>query len=90
MGQIFVRERRHAGEGSGRPRFTVIGVAGTDLKVFNVHVRRKEVEEIAKTVGAELVYLARGERGGEGGGRAGSGHRRHRGGGGGGGGRAED
>ena len=34
MAKIFVRERRHAGEGTGRPRFTVIGVEGGDLKIF--------------------------------------------------------
>jgi hypothetical protein len=77
MAKIFVRERRHAGEGSGRPRFTVIGVQGGDLKIFNTKVRRKELEQIAASVEAELVYL---EQGGENQGqRGGSHHRRHRG-----------
>jgi hypothetical protein len=60
VGKIFVRQRRHAGEGQGRPRFTVIGVAGTDLKVFNTKVRRKELEQIATATECELVYLERG------------------------------
>ena len=69
MGKIFVRERRHAGEGAGRPRFTIIGVSGMDLKVFNTKVRRKELEQIAAATEAELIYL---ERGGTG---TGQGHR---------------
>lgn len=77
MAKIFVRERRHAGEGTGRPRFTVIGVEGGDLKIFNTKVRRKELEQIAESAGAELVYLERG--GGNQGHRGGSHHRRHQG-----------
>jgi hypothetical protein len=82
MGKIFVRERRHAGEGAGRPRFTIIGVAGMDLKVFNTKVRRKELEQIASATEAELIYLERGGNGGNQGRREGShGRRYHHGGG---------
>jgi hypothetical protein len=77
MGKIFVRERRHAGEGAGRPRFTIIGVAGMDLKVFNTRVRRKELEQIATATEAELVYLERGGNGGNQGRRTGSHGRRY-------------
>jgi hypothetical protein len=76
MAKIFVRERRHAGEGAGRPRFTIVGVQGADLKIFNTKVRRKELEQVAAGVGAELVYLTRGE--GNQGHRSGSHGRRHR------------
>ena len=81
MGKIFVRQRRHAGEGAGRPRFTIIGVSGMDLKVFNTKVRRKELEAIATATESELIYLERGGGGGNQGHRAGShGRRHHRGG----------
>ncbi len=70
MAKIFVRERRHVGERAGRPRFAVVGVQGSDLKFFKTRVRRAELEAIAKSIDAELVYLPQGsgERGGEGGG----------------------
>ena len=75
MARIFVRERNRAGEGTGRPRFAVIGVEGTDLKIFKPKVRRKEIEQIAESVGAELVYLERTHE--NRGGREGSHRRRH-------------
>lgn len=59
MARIFVRERNRAGDGTGRPRFAVIGVEGTDLKIFKPKVRRKEIEQIAESIGAELVMLER-------------------------------
>lgn len=61
MSKIFVRHRRHVGEGSGRPRFAIVAVQGTDLKVFKSRVRREEIEKIAEEIGAEIVYLPRGE-----------------------------
>lgn len=71
MAKIFVRERRHAGERTGRPRYAVIGVQGSDLKFFKTRVRRAELEAIAQSIAAEVVYLPRGsgEHDGEGGGR---------------------
>lgn len=72
MAKIFVRERRHAGERAGRPRFAVVGVQGSDLKFFRPYVRRSELDTIAQAVGAEVIILPRGsgEHGGEGGGDA--------------------
>jgi hypothetical protein len=61
MSKIFVRERRHAGEGAGRPRFAIVAVQGADLKVFTTRVRKSELEKIAEVTGAEIVYLPRGE-----------------------------
>ena len=62
MSKIFVRERRHATRGTGRPRFAIVAVQGADLKVFKSRVRRAELEAIAAAIDAELVYLPRGER----------------------------
>ncbi len=61
MSKIFVRNRHHVGQGAGRPRFTIVAVQG-DLKVFKTRVRRAELEKIAAEIGAEIVYLPRGEQ----------------------------
>jgi hypothetical protein len=75
MSKIFVRHRRHVGQGAGRPRFAIVAAQGADLKVFKTRVRRAELEKIAAEIGAEIVYLPRGEQTEEGGNR---GRRRHR------------
>lgn len=61
MGKIFVRERRQNGPGSGKPRFAIVAVLGTDLRVFTRHIRKAELEKLAEMTGAEIVYLPRGE-----------------------------
>lgn len=58
-GKIFYRERSKAKEGSKSPRFRVIAVSGIDLKIYGNHFRKKELEQIAKAAGAELVALER-------------------------------
>ncbi|MBN1661578.1 MAG: hypothetical protein JXA93_24505 [Anaerolineae bacterium] len=65
MAKIFVRERRHAGRGTGRPRFAVIASQGLDLKVYITRLRRVELEALVSEVGADIVYLPRGEGSGE-------------------------
>jgi hypothetical protein len=65
MGKIFVRERTNVGQGAGRPRFAVVAVEGMDLKIYTQHIRKIELETLAQAVGAELVYLPRGEKAGE-------------------------
>jgi hypothetical protein len=61
-GKIFYRERRKVGEGEKKPRFKLVAVAGVDMKVYGKHLRKKELEQIAEAVGAELVLLKHGER----------------------------
>jgi hypothetical protein len=78
MSKIFVRERRHASRGAGRPRFAIVAVQGTDLKVFKSRVRRAELETLAAEIGAKIVYLPRGEQGEEPQGEGGRGRRRRR------------
>jgi hypothetical protein len=65
MAKIFVRERRHAGRGSGRPRLAVVASHGLDLRVYKTRVRRAELEKMAAEMEAEIVYLPRGEKSGE-------------------------
>ncbi len=60
MTKIFVRERTRVGKGEGLPRFAVVGVQGSDLKFFQLHVRKSELDAIAQAVGAEVVMLPRG------------------------------
>jgi hypothetical protein len=60
MAKIFVRERTRVEKGEGLPRFAVVGVEGSDLKFFQVHVRKSELDAIAEAVGAEVVMLPRG------------------------------
>jgi hypothetical protein len=62
-GKIFYRERTKAGEGEKKPRFLMVAVAGLDLKFHAKHVRKTELEMIAKELGAELVLLERDEEG---------------------------
>jgi hypothetical protein len=80
MSKIFVRERRHVGEGAGQPRFAIVAVQGDDLRFSKPFVRKAELEKIAEATGAELVYLPRGEHDTEGTatGRKGRMHRRSR------------
>lgn len=79
MAKIFVRERRHVGQGAGRPRFAVVGVQGSDLKFFKPHLRQSELDAIAQAVQADVVVLPHGsgEHADEGRG-GGGGRRRHR------------
>lgn len=55
--KIFVRERRKIEKGEKKPRFRVLGVSGGDLKIYVDHIRKKELEQLAKEVGAEVVYI---------------------------------
>lgn len=57
MGTIYVRERRKMEKGERKPRFRVVAVADVKLKFKADHLRKLELEEIAKVSGAELVYL---------------------------------
>jgi hypothetical protein len=35
----------------------VLGVSGTDLKIYVKHMRKKELDQLAQAVGAEVVYM---------------------------------
>lgn len=60
MAKIFVRERTRIGKGEALPRFAIVGVEGSDLKFFQVHVRKSELDAIAEAIDAEVVMLPRG------------------------------
>jgi hypothetical protein len=61
MATIFVRERRKVEKGEKKPRFRVVGVQGTDLKIYVDHIRKKELDQIAESSGATVVYLKAGK-----------------------------
>lgn len=61
-GKIFYRERRKVSEKEKKPRFKLVATAGIDMRFYGDHLRRKELEQIASSVGAELVLLQHGEK----------------------------
>ena len=61
--KIYVRERIKVGSGVRQPKFKVVAVTsnvGDDirLKIEGTHFRKTELEEIAKDIGAKIVYLS--------------------------------
>ncbi len=55
--KIFVRERRKVEKGEKKPRFRVIGVSGSDLKIYSKHIRKAELDQIASETGAQVIYI---------------------------------
>ena len=55
--KIFVRERRKIEKGEKKPRYRVLGVSGDNLKLHVNHIRKKELDQLAKEAGAEVVYI---------------------------------
>ncbi|MCP4695010.1 MAG: hypothetical protein GY859_43690 [Desulfobacterales bacterium] len=66
---IFVRERRKVQKGEKKPRFRVVGVSDANLKLYTKHIRKKELEQIAKATGAAVVVLDAGKGKKDGGGK---------------------
>ncbi len=60
MAKIFYRERTRVQDGDQQPRWAVVGMQGTDLNLIEHHLRKSELEAIAREVGAELVQLPKG------------------------------
>ncbi len=56
---LFVRERNQIGQGDKKPRFAVVGIVGTDLKINVNHIRKSELEQIADKIDGEIVYLTK-------------------------------
>jgi hypothetical protein len=56
-GKIFYRERRKVSEKEKKPRFKLVAVADVSLTFYSEHLRKKELEEIAASTGAELILL---------------------------------
>jgi hypothetical protein len=65
---IFIRERRKVEKGEKKPRFRVVGVHGSDLKLKVKHIRKKELDQIKDATGSEVVMLDAGQGKKDGGG----------------------
>ena len=59
--KIFVRERRKVEKGEKKPRFRIVGVSGSDIKIYVKHIRKKELDQISAESSAEIVYLEAGK-----------------------------
>lgn len=57
MPAIFVRERRKIEAGEKKPRYRIVGVHDLNLKIYVEHIRKKELDQIAEAVGANVVIL---------------------------------
>jgi hypothetical protein len=68
--KIFVRERRRVKKGEKKPRFRIVGVSGSDVKIYAQHMRKKELDQLSAASGAEIVYLDAGQGQQDGGGQA--------------------
>ncbi len=61
--KIYVRKRLKVGSGVKQPQFRVLAVTADTkehvrhLRIAATHFRKVELEQIAKDVGAEIVYL---------------------------------
>ena len=64
-GKIFYRERGKVGEGEKKPRFKLVAVSGVAIDFYANHLRKKDLEQIAKAVGAKLVLMEKGTKHGE-------------------------
>lgn len=56
-GKIFYRERNKIGTKEKKPRFKLVAVADVNITFYADHLRKKELEEIAASVGADLILL---------------------------------
>jgi hypothetical protein len=56
-GKIFYRERHKVGTKEKKPRFKLVAVADVNITFYADHLRKKELEEIAAAVGADLILL---------------------------------
>ncbi len=57
MMKIYVRERQKVGEGVRQPKYRIVAVTGGQVQIEATHFRKMEIEQIAKDIGAELVFL---------------------------------
>ncbi len=46
-------------DGAKTPRYRIVAVSGVDLKIFAEHLRKSELEHLAREVGADLIELER-------------------------------
>jgi hypothetical protein len=57
MMKIYVRERMKVREGVHQPMFRIVAVTGGQIQIELTHFRKFEIEQIAKDVGAQVIYF---------------------------------
>ena len=57
MSKIFVRERRHSGQGAGRPRFAVVAVGHFASEVVFMEPWARQLRELFQEAGLELQVM---------------------------------
>jgi hypothetical protein len=55
--KIYVRERQKVGEGVESPKYRIVAVTGGQVQIEATHFRKFEIEQIAKDIKAEVVYM---------------------------------
>ena len=55
--KIYIRERQKVGEGVESPKYRIVAVTGGQLQIEAPHFRKFEIEQIAKDVGAQVVFM---------------------------------
>ena len=55
--KIYVRERQKVGSGVMQPRYRIVAITGGQIQIEATHFRKIEIEQIAKDVKAEVIYL---------------------------------
>ncbi|HET6580812.1 MAG TPA: hypothetical protein VFG36_02925 [Methanoregula sp.] len=55
--KIYVRERQKVGEGVESPKYRIVAVTGGQIQIEATHFRKFEIEQIAKDLKAEVVYM---------------------------------
>ena len=55
--KIYMRERQKVGEGVESPKYRIVAVTGGEIQVEATHFRKFEIEQIAKDVKAEVVFM---------------------------------
>jgi len=55
--KIYARERQKVGEGVESPKYRIVAVTGGQIQVEATHFRKFEIEQIAKDVNAEIVFM---------------------------------
>jgi hypothetical protein len=55
--KIYVRERQKVGEGVESPKYRIVAVTGGQIQIEATHFRKFEIEQIAKDIEAEVVYM---------------------------------
>jgi hypothetical protein len=63
MPTIFVRERRKIETGEKKPRYRVVAVHDINLKIYVEHIRKRELDQLADAIGANVVILTGGKDG---------------------------